>query len=198
MKSSTRDRRSQRTRDLISGALNRLMLEKHYDQITVQDIIERANVGRSTFYAHFQDKDALLATQLEQVLDHLGQAGLPGADPAALSQFVSGLFRHVQQNQRLMAAFRLGSGPDLPFRNAQALLYTTFEKYLAALPAGRGPAPPRPAPPLPLVANFLAGSLITMLRWWLDNNLPYPPERMAELFQQLALPGTWAALDYHS
>jgi AcrR family transcriptional regulator len=65
------DRRSQRTRQLLSAALIELMLEKRYDDISVQDIIERANVGRSTFYAHYLDKEDLLVGDFTRVLDAL-------------------------------------------------------------------------------------------------------------------------------
>ena len=71
------DRRSQRTRQLLSTALIEVMLAKRYDEITVQDIIDRANVGRSTFYAHFLDKEDLLVSQLTRVLDALTQQNGP-------------------------------------------------------------------------------------------------------------------------
>ncbi len=71
MRNTKGDRRSQRTRQLLSTALIEVMLEKRYDEITVQDIIDRANVGRSTFYAHFLDKEDLLVSQVTRVLDAL-------------------------------------------------------------------------------------------------------------------------------
>src|SRR5437763_7788331 len=58
------DRRSRRTRRMLGEALVALLLEKRYDTITVQEIIDRANVGRSTFYAHYLDKDDLLLQEL--------------------------------------------------------------------------------------------------------------------------------------
>jgi hypothetical protein len=63
----------------------------------------------------------------------------------------------------------------------------------------RALAPPaeQPAVPLPVVADYLAGALLTLLKWWLDNDMPYPPERMEVIFQQLVLPGVWAALGQH-
>ena len=71
MKNKKEDRRSQRTRRLLHQAIMSLMQEKRYDTITVQDIIDRADVGRSTFYAHFQDKEDLLNSNLEEILDDL-------------------------------------------------------------------------------------------------------------------------------
>ena len=73
MHSGKTDRRSRRTQQLIADAFVGLMLEKRYDDITVQDILDRADVGRSTFYAHFTDKENLLLRQLERVLHDLGE-----------------------------------------------------------------------------------------------------------------------------
>src|SRR5690349_1471235 len=97
MKQIKTDRRSQRTQQLLSTALVELMQQKRYDAITVQDIIDHANVGRSTFYAHYLDKDDLLVSDFTRVLDALrdhmhqqepnGQGKLP-----SLARF----FEHVQ------------------------------------------------------------------------------------------------------
>src|SRR3954467_12831022 len=65
------DRRSRRTRHMLEDALVDLMLEKRYDTITVQEIIDRANVGRSTFYAHYLDKEDLLQTETADLVARL-------------------------------------------------------------------------------------------------------------------------------
>src|SRR3972149_51567 len=65
------DRRSQRTRQALGDALIELMMEKGYDAISVKEIIDHANVGRSTFYTHYADKDELLVSQLDRVVDML-------------------------------------------------------------------------------------------------------------------------------
>ena len=66
------DRRIQRTRQLLDNALIELILEKEYDKITVQNIIDQANVGRSTFYAHYLDKDDLLEKSMERTMEEFG------------------------------------------------------------------------------------------------------------------------------
>lgn len=184
------DRRSQRTRQAISAALVALMGEKRYDKITVQDIIDRANVGRSTFYAHYQDKEDLLIGEVERVLDLFGQHA--GYDATGGPRMLSTLevFRHVQAHQRLYEALGWGRGVDLLFTKAHRALARSIEESLRAL----APAAQPPTVPLPILADYLAGALVTLLKWWLDNELPYPPERMETIFQQLVLPGVWAAL----
>src|SRR5512138_1079552 len=87
------DRRSQRTRQLLSEALVELIQEKDYSTITVNDIIERANVGRSTFYAHYSDKDALFLNQMDRVIELLSQ---DSAHPEEFPYFPSlGFLQHV-------------------------------------------------------------------------------------------------------
>src|SRR3954467_8818375 len=73
MRNTKADRRSERTRQLLNGALIELMLEQRYDEITVQDIIDRANIGRSTFYAHYLDKEDLMVSGFTRVLDTLSE-----------------------------------------------------------------------------------------------------------------------------
>ena len=99
------DPRTKRTRQLLLDALVGLILEKGYEDITVQDIIDRANVGRSTFYAHFQDKEDLFLSGFESLRDqfeaHLLGGGAESNNPWGLSLI---LFEHVQANQRLFKA----------------------------------------------------------------------------------------------
>src|SRR3954468_15906060 len=116
MRNTKADRRSERTRQLLSAALIALMLEQRYDEITVQDIIDRANIGRSTFYAHYLDKEDLLISEFTRVLDtlspHIEQLG-PGEHSApSLVPF----FRHVEQHHRLYTALVRGGGIDLLFK----------------------------------------------------------------------------------
>jgi AcrR family transcriptional regulator len=183
------DRRSQRTRQSLSTALFELMLEQRYDDITVQDIIDRANVGRSTFYAHYLDKEDLLISDFTRVLDalshHIEQRGEENHDtPPGLALF----FQHVQTHQRLYKAL-VRSGPiDLLYRKGHERLCHNIERHLVAL------VPPDRASPVlrSLVANSMAGTILTMLTWWLDHEMPYTPEQMDALFHQLVLPGVYA------
>ena len=108
-----KDRRSQRTRQALGEALVDLMMKKGYDAISVKDIIDRANVGRSTFYAHFADKDELFVSQLDRVLD-LPSRDMPQEQPDGNPYFPSlGLFRHVGEQWRLYKILTWDSGLDL-------------------------------------------------------------------------------------
>src|SRR5260370_827357 len=71
VKQQKTDRRSQRTYRLVSSAFAELVVEKPYDEILVQDILDRANIGRTTFYAHYFDKEDVLNSIIEQEMERL-------------------------------------------------------------------------------------------------------------------------------
>ena len=176
------DRRSQRTRQALGDALIELMMEKGYDAISVKEIIDHANVGRSTFYAHYADKDELLVSQLDRVVDMLNHH-VPQENPNGNPFFPSlGLFQHIQEQWKLYKILAWGSGVDLLTRHLQKSLSEKIEQRLLA--SGRVFEVP-----VPMIANFLSGSFLSLIKWWLDNKMMYSPEQMDEIFRKLALPG---------
>ncbi len=179
------DRRARRTRQLLNDALFALILEKRYDKITIDDIVERADVGRSTFYAHFQDKDALLSDGLERLLAVLKQQAAEEHKIGTQLLSVCGLFRHVGEQHKLYEAMVWGHGIELFFKFAQESSNRDVEAHFAA----QFDKQYKPKVSLSLVSNYVVGTLLTLLKWWLDNKMPYTPERMEEIFQQLVAPG---------
>jgi AcrR family transcriptional regulator len=175
-----KDRRSQRTRQLLSEALVELIREKGYDSITVSDIIQRANVGRSTFYAHYRDKDDLFVGEMDRVIEVLGQR-VP--DEQETMFFPSlGLFRHVGEEYELYKALVWTPGIDLLIKHMQKLLSQRIRLGLER--SGQSYDLP-----LPILANFIAGNFLTLLKWWLENKRIYSPEQMDEIFKKLTLQG---------
>lgn len=176
------DRRSQRTRHLLSAALVELIREKDYNTITVSDIIERANVGRSTFYTHYRDKDDLLVGELDRVMDVLSR-GIPDESHDENLFFPSlGLFSHVGEQYELYKALVWGLGIDLLIKHMQKSLSLRIEDGLKK--SGR-----EFDVPLPILANFVAGSFLTLLKWWLENKMIYSAEQMDGIFKKLTMPG---------
>jgi AcrR family transcriptional regulator len=182
------DRRTQRTRQTLSHALIALIQEKRYEAITVQDICDRANVGRSTFYTHYQDKDDLLASNFQEAMNSLGSQV-----EWRNGQFifpVAQLFQHVKEHHHLYKALAWGGGFDVLLRAGQRQWHTQIEAHLVTLLTnGRNPAIP-----LEVITTYLAGVLQTLLLWWLDRKMPYSPEHLDEMFQQLVMPGVNEAL----
>jgi AcrR family transcriptional regulator len=105
------DRRVQRTRQLLHTAMVELIVEKNYDKITVQDIIDRANVGRSTFYAHFMGKDDLLRDGISDLRIDLSQHFETREDTGILLRTTE-VFRHLQEKHRLYRAMIGTEGVD--------------------------------------------------------------------------------------
>jgi AcrR family transcriptional regulator len=198
MRNTKADRRSERTRQLLGAALIELMLEQRYDEITVQDIIDRANIGRSTFYAHYLDKEDLLMSGFTRVLDILNvfsQQRNEGKDQTLPS--LARFFQHVQEHYQLYKALVRGGGIDRLFKKSHQYLRRNIEQHLAELVSAGRVTPASPSvgiPPLPLVADYLAGTVLSMLTWWLENDMPYAPEEMDALFRQLVRPGVEATL----
>jgi AcrR family transcriptional regulator len=190
MKTQKDDRRSQRTRQALHQALFVLMREKRYDAITVQDIIDQANVGRSTFYAHFVDKEDLASYSLEQIMEALMHNPAQGTPAGHGLIPTAALFEHVREQFPLFQMQMRGRGLELFSERAQAYWSQKIEQDLQThLPPGQ-----TAAVPLAVVARYVTGTWVTLLKWWLENKMPYTPERMDEIFQQLVLPGVRAAL----
>ncbi|GMR10521.1 MAG: TetR/AcrR family transcriptional regulator [Anaerolineae bacterium] len=196
MKNEKMDRRVRRTRRLLNEALMSLIAEKGYEAITVQNIIDRADLGRSTFYAHYRDKEDLLLSGMDELVHSLlwRVEGMPmeaeGEGESRRILSTQSLFRHTQEQHRLYKAMVGGRGIDVIVKTIHDHLSShILEQIERLLPDGQTTL----VPPL-VMAVYLAGALLTLLTWWLDNDMPYPPERMEEMFQQLTMPGVWAAL----
>jgi AcrR family transcriptional regulator len=167
-------------------ALISLLAVKHYDEISINDIIDRANVGRSTFYAHYQTKDDLLKSGFERVLDMLIQNISFGEADQDLRLDTTPLFRHAQGHYEIYRTLVWGSGFELLTKDGHAALSTKFQESFTRFLSGKT----EPAIPLPVLSYALAGTLLILLKWWLDNKMPYSPEYMDEIFQKLVMSNT--------
>jgi len=177
------DRRSMRTRRTLSEALVELMLEKRYDTITVQEIIDRANVGRSTFYSHFLDKEDLLQGEVERLVETLvGHMDLSDGGTRIVPSLE--LLRHVHESRALIRALVRGGAIEPVLKTMQTQLSRHVESRLAR----RMAQGTDPSVPLPVVAQHVSGALLTLFQWWLERDMPESPEQLNDYFVQLARP----------
>jgi AcrR family transcriptional regulator len=164
------DRRIRRTRRTLHEALIELVLERGYERITVQDILDRADVGRSTFYAHFRDKEALLLTSFDSIGERLRQDIDAAPDrPAAL------LFEHAYEHQRIYRALCGRQGGPLVTRHLHRLIRGLLREQLtdtAELPAD-------------VVAEFHTSGIVGLLVWWIDHDFCHGPEWLAGVCRRL-------------
>lgn len=189
VKQDKRDRRSLRTRRLVNAAMMELLMEKRYEAITVRDILERSGIGSSTFYAHYFDKDDVQMSLLEHMLEQLqpqlarrtaGRGIVPSLE----------LFQHIKEHAGHFQALVRGHAGEQVWEMIQDVLCRRIEQTLSELDEDEQAFPVS----LDLVARYLAGAFLQMLKWWIEAAMPYPPEQIDEIFQRLALPGVWATL----
>jgi AcrR family transcriptional regulator len=182
------DRRVQRTEQQLREALIALVLEKGYDAVTIQDILDRANMGRSTFYAHYRDKEDLLLSGFQALFDGFQKEYLQMAptasDPAQAGKNLSLLFfRHAASHRGLFKAMIGERGGKIIQEHAQKYLTQFIGEHLTAQ------LPQQKKVPVDILAYFIASSYLSLLIWWLDHDLPYKAEQMDAFYQQLVVPG---------
>lgn len=189
------DRRVQRTRELLRGALFALIREKGFEALTVQDIIDRANVGRATFYAHFDNKEDLLLTGFDALRASLkerqreAQLRQGSVEERALA-FSHELFAHVNDHRdlfRAMAGKR--SGAVVQSVVHKLLLDLVRDDLKSILPGGEVKAVPAEA-----LAQFVAGGMFGLVMWWMGARRRPSVDEMNGMFRRLALAALKAAL----
>lgn len=185
----TSDRRTRRTRHKVSGALVDLIKEKRFDDITVQNLIDRAGVGRSTFYTHFRDKEDAFDEQWEQFNRHL--ADQIKWDKAGKDSFfpVTFVFQHLQESQSFYQGLVRSGKVDAIFKSGVQYLSVNIEAALKQQFKSQ-----QVAIPVPVLSHYLAHEFFGLLQWWLDAHMPYTPEAMDEMFHRLVNPTIKAAL----
>jgi AcrR family transcriptional regulator len=172
-----------RTRDTLGDALVALMQERDFDEITVQDLLDRAAVGRSTFYVHYRDKDDLFLSDVEDFLERVSSAlKRQGASTKRLLP-VQELFAHIRDAREFYAAW-VKSGK---MNDVQALARGFFARSIEERPqlAGLQLEPMQ----LSAQAYALAGSVFSLLDWWMDKGMKADPKEMDDLFHRIAWTG---------
>ncbi len=186
MESKKIDRRIQRTQQALRNALVELILEKGYPKITVQNIIDRANVGRSTFYTHFLDKDDLLVSGFHAWAFDLSRNVSDGENAPGDGHIIHSqdFFLHADHHRDLYRAMLESGGGNLILKVGQEHIQHQIEAHLREL-LGERELPI----PLPFITNYLAGALLSLIKWWIENDIPYNAEQMDTMFQAMAMPG---------
>lgn len=191
------DRRIQRTQKGMQNALVALIAEKGYEKVTIQDIIDRANVGRSTFYAHYRDKEDLLLRGVaeiaygDEVDDQVAQE-MKRRNTAGTSGTLTTLpmLLHVEQNQQIHQAMFKQSNENAILEKGTAYLYANIKAQLTEMLDENQEA----SVPLSFLARYLTGGLIEMTKWWLESGMQLSAKEMDEMFQKIALLGVLGVL----
>jgi AcrR family transcriptional regulator len=187
------DRRIQRTRQLLEAGLLSLIKEKDFESISVQEIIDRANVGRATFYAHYDNKEDLLESGFDGLLTTLRERQRAARSHEApieerLVAFSHHLLAHADEHRAIFPAMVSKRGGAL----IQHLLRNLLVKVVREDVREAALAASRPAPEEAIV-QFIAGGLFGLMMWWLGGKKRLSVDEVEALFRKLAVPALKAA-----
>lgn len=179
------DRRVQRTRELLQKALIALISERGYDVITIQEIVDRANIGRTTFYLHYNSKDELFMSCHETIVSKFRIGSL---HPLSREELLSleaphettSAYRHLEEARALLYSVFQGKDSlpilrrmrDWSARDIEANLRSAFPEEKSVIP-------------LDILALYLAGAQIGLVQWWFEKRQPHRLEDLAQMFHRL-------------
>ena len=179
------DARVRRTHQRLGMAMLGLMQDKPFDEVTVQEVLDRASVGRSTFYLHFRDKDDLLLAQLEVFLEIMSTRLSVQKEQSSRVAPVTEMFEHIGEQKKLYRALVDSGRLDDFFNLAQDYFARGIERRLkestrvSKMPSGE----------LRARAVALAGSLLSLMRWFMDRGAKEDPREMDRLFHKMVWEG---------
>jgi AcrR family transcriptional regulator len=195
LKNRREDRRIQKTKTLLHQALGDLIREKPYDEIVIKEILDRANVGRSTFYTHYRDKDELLASSIYDLLHQVQTGEVPASTKKheRIVRFSLPLFEHIHMHRQAGPA---GMGP-----RGRAIVHQHLQQVLTELitddviQACRGRRKNAGQVPANLLAHYVASTFVLVLNWWVESATPLRPKEVNDLFRTLTVPTIVACLE---
>lgn len=184
------DRRQRKTRASIFKAFGELLAQKNYNRITVQEIIDRADIGRTTFYAHFETKDELLKGLCEELFSHVIEStndlnhthGLYSNNRPPESVFCH-LLQHLQENENNILGLLSSESGDLflrYFKNSLNQLLTT--QLIGWTKSTKHQVP------YDFLINHISSTFVEMVQWWLKGGQKQTPEQLTVYFETVIKP----------
>jgi AcrR family transcriptional regulator len=199
------DRRIQRTKKALRIALVELIQEKGYEAVSVEEITQRADLGRATFYLHYKDKEDLLleefidvARERVEVLSEIPlsawrQSELPTDNSEPIMPLLA-VFQHAVENAPLYRVLLRGESSPRMADRIRTIIAASINAFLSAKQQN-DPTLINPQVPVELLAAYFSGALLSSLNWWLEQANAPSPEEMTRMFQRLFFPGvlrSWA------
>lgn len=174
------DRRQKKTRSAIYAALSKLLDKKRFSEITVQEILNEADVGRSTFYTHFETRDDLLREMCTEIFTHIFSAiqtrekghDFSGEKDSLDSQLVHILY-HLRDNDYNLAKILCSESAGMFMQYFREYLVTLFENHADEI---------KNDAPLDFKINFLVGSFADTISWWVKNDMKDSPETVISYY----------------
>lgn len=196
------DRRILRTRQALRCALLELIQEKGFESVSVEEITERANLGRATFYLHYKDKEDLLLEEFREIASNrvkvlseipvsiwkLNQDRLELADGREPIMPLLLVFEHAAQNADLYRILLRGESSQRIAGQIREIIIQSINEIIQTRRQTEPPLEPMEVP-VDLLAAYFSGALMSTLNWWLEQEKAAPPEDLARMFQHLFFPG---------
>lgn len=180
------DRRINKTKAALKKSLHTLILEKGYDEISIQEITDHADLGRATFYLHYQDKDELFGDILQDITNTYFQTLSPQeihTNTFLDEKILEGIFNYSKEYASLFNKLNDGRSGVVGFR----LLTQIVRKEIAKKLQMSADDDLMTLCKLTLTENYLAGATLTLVFWWLENNMPIPSKSMSQLLAKANL-----------
>jgi len=177
------DRRIQKTKQLLSNALVALIIQKGYEAVTIQDIIDKANVGRSTFYAHFENKEQLLLSghvTFKKLLTESVASGKTKSRSVDINFLY--LYQHMKEQHHLAKALIGKPGGEIVTEHLHAIFAHRIEEYF-------GKDVPQKTERVMFLfsVHAAASAMVSLIVRWVEHDMPFTPEAMAEKSETLLL-----------
>jgi AcrR family transcriptional regulator len=179
------DERIRRTRARLGSALVALIHEKPFNHVTVQEVLDRASVGRSTFYLHFRNKNDLLLSQLETFLDTMSTTLSNRKEESHRVLPVAEMFSHIGAQNRIYRALADAGRLNDFFDLAQGYFSRAIEQRLGESRRCSHLLHEE----LSARSYALGASLLALLKWWVDRGAKEAPRSMDELFHRIVWRG---------
>jgi len=201
-KKTKTDRRIQRTKQALRNTLMGLIKEKGYDSISVEEITQRANVGRATFYLHYKDKEDLLVDEFSELANERARtlseipfsAWLPDLENPERaienkpSEPLLMVFQHVANHADVYRILLQNEKSDRILERIRKIVAQSIAKFMQTK-IENDPIPILFEVPIDLLSAYFSGALLSCVDWWLEQGSSYSPEEMTRMFQRLFFPG---------
>jgi Bacterial regulatory proteins, tetR family/Transcriptional regulator C-terminal region len=188
------DRRTHRTRQILHESLLALTVERGYDVVTVQDVLDHARVARSTFYQHFRDKDDLLLGGFHDLSNALpgNLFVIAGADTLH-PNFGTALFQHIDAQRPLVKALSGSKVKQVVLDHLRNIVIVEARAWLAKQVKVNARTIP-----LELLVQYVAGAIFGLLTWWIDHDFPCSADEVGIACQQLVTAGFKGVMEMKS
>lgn len=180
MADNSKDRRVQKTRKLLQDSLISLIAEKGFDAVTIQELLDRANVGRSTFYLHYDNKDELLHSCFEEFINRLNQHNIgllrTHREEAGEAIYITGFFHFVESNYSFFKSLMGEHGVGMFDKGIQDYVFVYIERMIKKQDIRKKLKPAK----ADILTHYVTNAVIGVLKWWVRSDMPCTSDELGQ------------------